>query len=432
MSTLVVRGGAKVSGSVVLPGDKSIAHRALMLGATATGRTTVRNLPSGADVASTMACLEGYGVRVEHEGDSAAVHSRGIEAWVEPDVPLFCGNSGTTMRILAGLAARCDFTSIFDGDASLRRRPMARVGEPLRALGATVSLTDDHAPFTVRGGSLRGTAIRSGVASAQVKSSIVFAALGADGASSVTEPFASRDHTERMLGALGASVNVRRTAGGVVTDVEPFDVPAFDLAVCGDVSSAAFIVAAGVLAGSVSIDGVGLNPSRIGFLEAVARMGGDVSWEAIEDRMGEPVGRIDATLSGLRAIEIDEVMVPTLHDELPILGVLATQAEGTTIVRGAEELRVKESDRIASLATGLRVLGGDIEELDDGFIIHGPTPLQGGTVESAGDHRMALAFAVAGLVAKGDVIVEGFESAAVSWPAFENVLSSLGAEVDLT
>ena len=430
MTTLVIRGPASVSGSMSVPGDKSISHRALMLGAAASGRTTVRNLAPGADVASTMSCIEAYGVRVERREDMASVHSRGIEGWTAPASVLDCGNSGTTMRILAGLAARCAFRTTLDGDASLRRRPMERVAEPLRAFGADVVTSDDgRPPLIVTGGALHPADIDTAVASAQVKTAAIFAALGAQGPSTVTEPLHSRDHTERILQALGVDIVEQDVNGHHRIEIAPAPTPPFDLAVPGDPSSSAFLVCAAVLAGEVHIEQVALNPMRIGYLELLKQMGADVRWETLEDRMNEPVGFIDARASSLRATVVDESIVPALHDELPVLAVVATQAEGETVVRGARELRVKESDRIAALVDGLRRLGADVDELDDGFVVRGPSELRGATVDAYGDHRIAMALAVAGLVADGETRITGYECADVSWPGFDRALGSLGVEV---
>lgn len=432
MTTLIVRGRRPVSGTVSVPGDKAIAHRGLMLGAMASGRTTLRNVAPGADVTSTASCLSSYGVAIERRDGTVTIDSSGIAHWREPARALDCGNSGTTMRILAGLAAHREFVTVLDGDASLRRRPMERVARPLRAFGADVSTSSGGvAPLRVRGGSLHGAVVQTEVASGQVKSSVLFAALGADETSVVTEPMPTRDHTERMLAALGASVSWAVTDEGNTIEIAPFAPPPFELNIAGDVSSAAFIVAAGVATGDVEMESVGLNLSRIGFLEALRAMGADVSWDVVEERMNEPVGRIVVRRSTLGPSTIGGRDIPTLHDELPLLAVLATQASGETVVRDAEELRIKESDRIAATVAGLRMLGADIEERPDGFVVSGPTPLTGGAVESYGDHRIAMAFAVAGLVADGETRIEGFECADVSWPGFDRALASLGADVEV-
>jgi 3-phosphoshikimate 1-carboxyvinyltransferase len=436
MTTLFVTGPSEVAGSVSIPGDKSISHRGLMLGAVATGRTTLRNVAPGADVASTTSCLAGYGTAIERRDAIVTIDSSGIEQWREPQTVLDCGNSGTTMRLLTGLAAQLETCSRFDGDASLRRRPMERVAKPLRVLGAKVTTSEGGVPpVEVEGGNLHGAVIDTEVSSAQVKSAVLLAALGADDRCIVTEPFATRDHTERMLAALGAEISWARTPEGNTIDLLPYIPPPFEVNVPGDISSAAFVIAAGVVAGAtggmVDMEGVGLNLSRIGFLEALRTMGADVSWDVTEERMHEAVGRIESRRSSLSPITIGEAEIPTIHDELPLLAILATQAEGESVVRGAGELRVKESDRIATTVAGLRRMGADIDEFDDGFVVRGPVRLRGATVDSAHDHRIAMAFAVAGLIAEGQTRIEGFESADVSWPAFGEVLASLGAKVEL-
>jgi 3-phosphoshikimate 1-carboxyvinyltransferase len=430
MTTLVVRGPSIINGTATVPGDKSISHRALMLGAAANGATSIRNLGSGSDVASTMSCLGAYGVVVERAGADAVVRSEGIRSWAAPKVTLDCGNSGTTIRILTGFAAHHAFVSTLDGDTSLRRRPMDRLSAPLGALGARVQTTGGRPPVRVEGGRLSGADVRLDVASAQVKSATIFAALGADGTTSVTEPSPSRDHTERLLRALGASIAEDASDGHRVT-VVPFVPPSFEIDVPGDPSSGAFLVAAGVLAGRVQLDGVCLNPTRIEFLVSLARMGASVQWETSTEHLGEPVGTIDAERSELSGIGIEGPLVPAVLDELPLIAVLATQARGTTTVTGAGELRTKESDRIATMVTALRHLGAHAEELPDGFVVAGPTTLTGTKVAADGDHRVAMALAVAGLVAQGETLVEGYEAATVSWPGFEQVLASLGAEMEL-
>ncbi|MEX2393123.1 MAG: 3-phosphoshikimate 1-carboxyvinyltransferase [Actinomycetota bacterium] len=432
MSRLVIRGPASVSGTVNVPGDKSISHRALMLASAASGQTTIRDLAPGADVDSTAGCMSDLGALIERNGTVTTIDANGIANWVEPVKALDCGNSGTTIRLLAGLVAQRDLTVTLDGDSSLRARPMERVARPLRAFGAEISTTDGHAPITVSGGALTGTRVDTGVASAQVKSALMFAALGADGTTTVIEPAPTRDHTERMLTALGARIVESRTGDRHTIEVGPYAPPPFELKVPGDVSSAAFLVAAAVMTGSVLIEGVGLNPLRIGFLEAVREMGGSVTWTTDEERMNEPVGNITAERSSLRALTLEGSVIPTIHDELPLIAILATQAAGETVVRGAGELRVKEADRITTVVDGLRRFGADVEELPDGFVVRGPTELHGASVEGHGDHRVAMAFAIAGVIAKGETTIDGFECADISWPNFTDVLSCVGVEVELT
>jgi len=432
MSTLVVRGPCSIAGNAVVPGDKSISHRALMIGAVGDGETTVRNLGSGEDIASTISCLETYRVGIARVGNVAVVRGKGLRSWTQPDAALDCGNSGTTLRTLAGLATHCAFPSVLDGDASLRKRPMDRLVKPLAAFGARVETSGGFPPVTIEGGRLSGAHVHTGVASAQVKTAAIFTALGAEGQTIITEPAPSRDHTERLLTALGAPIGQHRGGDGSHrVELSGFAPPRFEIDVPGDVSSAAFLVAAAVLTGRVRVDGVGLNPTRIGFVELLARMGGTVRWRTAEFRMGEPVGWIEAERSELGPVGVEGPVVPIVLDELPLVAVMATQAHGTTTVTGAGELRTKESDRIATTIAALRLLGAEAEELPDGFSVHGPTSLIGTKVDGAGDHRVAMALAVAGLVAGGETLVDGFEAAAVSWPGFDRVLATLGADVEL-
>lgn len=432
MSSLVVRGPSSIEGRAVVPGDKSISHRALMLGAVGNGPTELTNLGPGEDVQSTIRCLEAYGVEIERTDGRAVVRGRGMRSWVPPSGVLDCGNSGTTMRLLAGFATHYEPPSELDGDASLRGRPMQRLVGPLTALGARVTTTDGHPPVIVEGGHLEGADISTEVPSAQVKSAALFAALAAEGTTTVIEPAPSRDHTERLLSALGAPLTDSALPdGGHRIEMIAFAPPRFVMDVPGDASSTAFLVVAAVLCGAVRIEDVGLNRTRIEYIALLAKMGAHVIASTARTSFGEPVGSIVARRSDLTATTIYEGGDPRIQDELPVLAVAATQATGTTSVRGAGELRVKESDRIATLVAGLRALGADIEELPDGFVVNGPTPLHGASVTSAGDHRIAIALAVAGLVATGETEVQGFEAAAVSWPGFEEVLASLGAKVEL-
>jgi 3-phosphoshikimate 1-carboxyvinyltransferase len=423
MTTLVVR-PSTISGRCTVPGNKSISHRALMLGAMAKGTTVATGLGPGADVRATIDCLRAFGVAI----DDGRITSPGIAAWRRPGSVLDCANSGTTMRVLAGLAARCAFTTTLDGDASLRRRPMDRVAAPLRILGADVRTTDGHAPVTITGAELSGAAIVLDVASAQVKTAAILAALGASGETVVTEPVASRDHTERMLRSLGAPIDESFVDGAHVVRVRASDVPAFETSVPGDVSSAAFLVAAAILTGEVQIDNVGLNPTRTSFVDVVKQMGADVTTEATRDEMGEPVGTIVSKRSALRGVAVDG-SDPGIQDELPLVALLATQADGETTVKGAHELRVKESDRIDSVVRGLRALGAEIHELVDGFVVRGPTKLRGAEVDPSGDHRIAMMLAVAGSIAEGETRITDFGCADVSWPGFVEALRELGADV---
>jgi 3-phosphoshikimate 1-carboxyvinyltransferase len=418
----------RLEGSPAIPGDKSISHRMLMFGALAHGKTHITNLLDAADVRSTRGVIEALGVKVVDDGDTVIVHGRGPEAFTAPAATLDCGNSGTTMRLMAGVLAACPFASRMDGDASLRSRPMKRVSEPLRAFGAQVELSDGgRAPITIRGGNLRAIRYDLPIASAQVKSAILLAALGAEGTTEVGGELGGRDHTERLLRHFGVEFSVDETIklrGGQ-------RLKAADLRVPGDPSSAAFWVAAALLVpgGNVRLPGVGINPTRIGFFRVLQRMGAKLTL-AREHGECEPVGTISAEYSDLHGTSIAPDEVPALIDELPLIAVLATYAHGTTEVRGAEELRVKESDRIEAMAHNLRAMGGEIEVLDDGFRITGPQKLHGAEVKAFHDHRIAMAMAIAALRASSPTTIDDAGAVAISYPGFFPTLRYLtGAPV---
>jgi 3-phosphoshikimate 1-carboxyvinyltransferase len=403
-----------------VPGDKSISHRAAILGAMAQGETRITGFSSAADCGSTLACLEALGVGVTRQGETVAVFGRGPESWQEPRDPLDAGNSGSTLRMLAGALAGRPFRSVLTGDESLRRRPVERVAAPLRAMGAQARGVDGRPPLVIEGGRLHGITWELEVASAQVKTAVLLAGLQAEGDTTVREGQASRDHTERMLGAFGVplergakTVTVR---GGSALRGTAVDVP-------GDASSAAFLVVAALVRPSseVRVEGVLLNPGRTGFLDVLRRMGARIE-TGLDREEPEPVGWIAARSSDLHGAAIGGDIVPALIDEVPALAVAAAHAEGTTTITGAKELRVKESDRIAALATNLRALGGRVVELPDGLVIEGKTPLRGAAVKSFGDHRIAMAMAVAGLAAEGETEIEDAECASVSFPEFWSVL----------
>ena len=387
----------------------------------------VRNLAPGADVRSTASCLRALGVSIDEGEAPGTVSVRGVGpgGFRPPAMVLDCGNSGTTMRLLLGLVAGARVTCTLDGDASLRSRPMRRVLGPLRAMGARMEGEggpgDEHAPLRVEAAStLRGMAHRLPIASAQVKSALVLAGLAAEGETRVREPEPSRDHTERMLAAWGAPV--RMEEGEVVATrlLRPLSLPG-SLEVPGDPSSAAFWVGAGLLVpgASVVVRGVDVNPTRTGFLSVLERMGARVEREPETARAGDPVATLRVRGGqALRATEIRPAEVPSLLDEIPLLAVVASQASGETRVSGARELRVKESDRLRQLVMGLRTMGADIDELDDGFVLRGPVRLQAATIDAAHDHRIALSFAIAGLVADGETEVDGAEWADISYPGF--------------
>jgi 3-phosphoshikimate 1-carboxyvinyltransferase len=407
-----VRSPAELRGTVRVPGDKSISHRALIFNAVADGPARIDNLASGEDVASTAACLRALGVRIGPEG----VAGVGIDGLKAPQGPLDCGNSGTTMRLLAGLLAGRPFETELVGDASLTRRPMGRVAEPLAAMGARVSLD----PLRVGGGHLHGVEHRMETPSAQVKSALLLAGLQAEGVTRVVEPVRTRDHTERMLAAMGAPISVDGTAVEVrrAGRLEPLS-----LRVPGDLSGAAFWIVAAAFhpKARVELPEVGVNPTRAGIL-------GLLPVARTEERLegGEPVATLRAaTLPGLKPWPWSDRLSAELIDELPVLAVAATQLDGRTVISGAAELRVKESDRVAAMTAGLTAMGASIEERPDGWVIDGPTRLRGAAVESFGDHRVAMALAVAGLLAEGETEIAGAECVAISYPGFWDDLETL-------
>ncbi len=420
---LRVRAARGFVGEVPVPGDKSISHRAVMLGALAHGTTRVTNFLAGDDCLSTVACLRALGVPVALADGTAVVEGRAGEL-TEPADVLDCGNSGTTMRLLLGILAGRPLFAVLTGDSSLRRRPMGRVVAPLRTMGALLDgrAGGELAPLAVRGGFLRGARFRLPVASAQVKSALLLAGLAAEGRTEVEEPAPSRDHTERMLRHFGVAVEAEPGRAAVTG---PARLLARDVEVPGDISAAVFFLVAGaVVPGSrVVVRGVGVNPTRAGALEVLAAMGARL--RLLDERQigGEPVADVEVESSSLRGVSVGGSMVPRLIDEVPALAVAAACAEGVTEIRDAAELRVKESDRISAVAAQLRRLGVRVEELPDGLRIHGGGRLRGAEVEAGGDHRLAMALAVAGLVAEGETVVRGASCAAVSFPGFAAVLS---------
>ncbi|HVG29856.1 MAG TPA: 3-phosphoshikimate 1-carboxyvinyltransferase [Pyrinomonadaceae bacterium] len=443
-----IRPARRLRGHVRVPGDKSVSHRAALLAALAGrgGLTRVSNFSTSADCASTLHCLEQLGVAVERDGTTVSVEGAGLELRRAPTDALDCGNSGTTMRLLAGVLAGQDFSATLTGDASLRSRPMRRVIEPLELMGARIASTQGRAPLRVEGRRpLSSIEYVSPVASAQVKSCVLLAGLNADGRTTVVESKgATRDHTERMLRWFGVNVE-RDDAGSAEAAVDERArassvslaggqrLHARDVEVPGDISSAAFfVVAAALLRGSeLRIDGVGLNPTRTQMLDALADLGADLGIENASERCNEPVGEIVArgcdTLAPRRAGAnvLRGEMIAGLIDELPILAVAGTQVEGGLEIRDAAELRVKETDRVRAVVENLRAMGARVEEYDDGLFVEGRAPLRGARVRSYGDHRVAMAFAVAGLVAEGETEIEGAECVAVSFPEFFELLGSV-------
>ena len=417
----------RLAGDVNLPGDKSISHRAAIFNAIATGSATVSNLSHGADVASTLRCLRALGVSIEPTAQEGAyvIHGLGSRGLVEPDDVLDAGNSGTTLRLMSGVLAHHPFFSVLTGDASLRSRPVYRVVAPLRLMGAVLSARDSGRlpPLAIRGASLKGVEHTLPVASAQVKTAITLAGIAADGPTTIRQPALSRDHTELMLRAMGARVG----EDGLVLTVHPSDLKAIDVVAPGDISSAAFWLIAAVCHPNahVRVLNVGVNPTRTGVLDILQAMDADVTVENRRTSGGEPVADLVARSSQLRATEIAGDLVVRAIDEIPILSVAACFAEGTTTVRDAQELRVKETDRIQAIVQEMSRLGASVEEREDGLAIHGGRPLRGASVESHGDHRMAMSLAVAGTLAAGQTTVLGAAAADVSYPTFWDTLASL-------
>ncbi|MGF1529692.1 MAG: 3-phosphoshikimate 1-carboxyvinyltransferase [Candidatus Competibacterales bacterium] len=425
-----------LQGRLPIPGDKSISHRAIMLGALADGETAVDGFLNGADCLATLEAFKRMGVAIQGPGVATAprpqvvVKGVGVDGLKAPDGPLDMGNAGTAMRLMAGLLAGQPFDSVLVGDASLSKRPMGRITEPLRAMGAVIDAAPgERAPLAIRGGqTLTGIHYPSPLASAQVKSCLLLAGLYAQGRTAVTEPAATRDHTERMLMAFGYDVERRDataalTGGGRLTAC-PLEIPA-------DVSSAAFfLVGASIAPGSeVVLERVGTNPTRAGIIALLQAMGADLTLENQRVLGAEPVADIRVRSAALRGIEIPETLVPLAIDEFPALFVAAAVAKGETVLKGAQELRVKESDRIQAMADGLNALGADTTPTADGMVIRGKPELRGGRVDSLGDHRVAMALAMAGLRAAGEVHIDDCANVATSFPGFVDVAHRAGLSI---
>ena len=417
MSRYFVHPGGQLKGRFPVPGDKSISHRAIILGALAEGVTEIEGLLEGADVLATIAAFRAMGVGIEGpDNGHLRIQGVGLHGLRAPAAPLDCGNSGTAMRLLAGVLAGQAFPSTLIGDASLQRRPMSRVLNPLRAMGAEITAREGRAPLHIHGEPLHGINYALPVASAQVKSAVLLAGLYADGQTCVTEPAPTRDHSERMLQGFGYQVERQGPraclrSGGQLRG-QSLQVP-------GDISSAAFfLLGASIAPGSdLTLEGVGINPTRTGIIEILTRMGARIDLTALREVGGEPVADIRVRYAPLQGVVIPPRLVPLAIDEFPALFIAAACAKGQTVVTGAEELRVKESDRIAVMASGLRAMGITVEERADGAVIHG-SPLLGGRINSHGDHRIAMAFAMAALVARSDIEILDCANVATSFPNF--------------
>ena len=426
--------GRSLKGRVQVPGDKSISHRSLLFGAIAEGTTRIEGLLPAEDPLSTAACLRAMGVDVSpiRAGEPVVVQGVGLDGLQEPEDVLDCGNSGTTMRLMLGLlAGRSGRHFVLSGDGSLRRRPMRRVGDPLAQMGACISGRSggNLAPLAIAGQHLHGASIRTPVASAQVKSAILLAALTAKGNTTVIEPVQSRDHSERMLRAFGADLQVGGPSNTEVTVVPGASLRGQEVVVPGDISSAAFWLVAGAITpgADLTVENVGLNPSRTGILDVLQQMEARIEVLNARDVAGEPVGDLHVTHGPLKAFSIGAELIPRLVDEIPVLAVAACCADGVSRVTGAEELRVKETDRLAVMARQLGAMGARIEEFADGMSIEGGVLLHGAEVDSETDHRVAMSLAVAAQIASGNTQLHRAEAAAVSYPTFWDDLQRLQA-----
>lgn len=408
-----------LKGEITVPGDKSISHRGIMLGALANGTTSITNFLKGADCLSTISCFQKMGIEIEETENEILVHGKGLHGLSAPKEILDAGNSGTTTRLISGILAGQNFSCDLTGDASIQKRPMKRIMTPLSMMGADITSVHNNgcAPLHIKGAPLKGISYQSPVASAQVKSCVLFAGLYADGKTSVTEPFLSRNHSELMLSSFGASV---QTCGTTAT-IEPEPVlTAQKVEVPGDVSSAAFFIAAGLLipGSELLIKNVGINPTRDGILCVCKQMGANLELLNTRTQCGEPVADILVKHSELNGTVIEGDLIPTLIDELPVIAVMAACANGETIIRNAEELKVKESNRLEIIVHHLSEMGCDITGTEDGMIIRGGKPLHGAVLDSHLDHRIAMSFAVAGLVADGETEITNADCVNISYPGF--------------
>ena len=414
-----------LKGTLTVPGDKSISHRAVMFGSLARGTTRISHFLEGADCLSTISCFRKMGIEIDRNKDEILVHGRGLHGLTAPTEILDVGNSGTTTRLISGILAGQTFTSELDGDDSIRTRPMKRIMTPLASMGAAITSRLDNgcAPLIIHGRPLHAAHYDSPVASAQVKSCVLLAGMYADGITSVTEPFLSRNHTEIMLNYFGAEI----TSEGTTASIRPEPVlEGRDIQVPGDISSAAYFIAAGLLTpgSEILLKNVGINPTRAGIIKVCMDMGADITL-LNESTEGEPTADLLIRTSSLKGTTIEGSIIPTLIDEIPMIAVMAAFAEGTTIIRDAQELKVKESDRIAVMVDNLRRMGADIEGTDDGMIIHGGRPLHGAVIDSHLDHRIAMSFAVAGTICDGTVEILNGECVNISYPEFYHDLYSL-------
>lgn len=415
-----------LKGEVSIPGDKSISHRAVMFGSLAEGTTEVTNFLQGADCLSTISCFRKLGIEIENTSQRILIHGKGLHGLTEPSDTLDTGNSGTTTRLISGILAGQRFTTILNGDASIQTRPMKRIITPLSMMGADITSLkgNDCAPLRICGGQLHGITYKSPVASAQVKSCVLLAGLYADAPTSVTEPVLSRNHTELMLAGFGAHV----ASSGTTATIEPEpDLNGMKIEVPGDISSAAYFLAAGLMIpnSEILIKNVGINPTRDGILRVAKEMGGDITILNEKTSGGEPTCDLLVRSSSLKGVTIGGDIIPTLIDEIPMIAVMACFAEGITTIKDAQELKVKESNRIDTVVTNLKAMGAHIEATDDGMIIEGGYPLHGAVIDSHLDHRIAMSFAIGALGADGETRIEGADCVKISYPEFYQTLEKL-------
>lgn len=413
-------------GELAIPGDKSISHRAIMFGALADGTTEITNFLQGADCLSTISCFQAMGVDIDNRADRVLIHGAGLHGLKAPAQMLDVGNSGTTTRLISGILAGQSFTSTLNGDASIQKRPMKRIIDPLTQMGADIRSINDNgcAPLEIHGGNLHGIAYQSPVASAQVKSCVLLAGLYADGTTSVTEPVLSRNHTELMLSGFGAKV----TSVGTTATIEPEPhLYGQKIAVPGDISSAAYWIAAGLAVpnSELVLKNVGINPTRDGILRVVEAMGADITRENVHTVSGELVCDLIVRSSHLHGTTVSGELIPTLIDEIPVIAVLACFAEGETVIKDAQELKVKESNRIDTVVEGLLAMGADATATDDGMIIRGGKPFHGATIDSHLDHRIAMSFAIAGLLCDTPTTILNADSVVISYPDFYESLKKI-------
>jgi 3-phosphoshikimate 1-carboxyvinyltransferase len=426
MEKILMNNVQKLVGELDIPGDKSISHRSVIFGAISNGRTTIKNFLTGEDCLSTINCFQKLGVKIEEENGVIVIEGKGWEGLNEPNQVLDVGNSGTTIRLMLGLLSARPFHSTFCGDDSIAKRPMKRVTGPLKQMGAQIDgrHNGNYVPISMRGGKLEPISYTLPVASAQVKSSLLLAALQTEGTTKLIEPAATRDHTERMIKQFGGKIEVEDLA---ITITGPQTLEGTDIIVPGDISSAAFFLVAAAIVpnANVRLKKVGLNPTRTGILEVLKNMGAKIEIIPNETDVFEPVGDIVIETSSLKGTIIEGQLIPRLIDEIPVIALLATQAEGKTIIKDAQELKVKETNRIDTVVGELKKLGADIVATEDGMVISGPTKLQGGAVSSHGDHRIGMMLAIAALICGEKVVLDNSEAISVSYPHFFRDLQHL-------